>query len=285
MEPLSSPGEISAYYRQRKVAEKYIARRFTDPLNKVEHARQVVILNGILSKVYRERAGQERGPEEKVRQEKKLLSIVELACGPARVTAALETEKLEADNGIRIHGISIDNSREMLKLARKRMKEAGKTWVFLQGDVFKDDLNKKILKGKMKPADLIFTFRFLLHFKMMEREKVYRAVHKALAPGGLFVFEAMNKKVVRPLRKVLGRKRYFVYDQLYERRELAEELQRNGFVLLRLCPVLSHFWLQALLSRPFKAAGTSRNAEKIVAWLENFPSREPYQWVVLCRKQ
>ncbi len=274
MEPLSSPGEISAYYRQQEVAERYITRRFTDPLNKVEHARQVAILNKVLSKLQREKSYRE-----KAYGEKGALSIAELACGPARVTAALDVE-----DGKNVHGVSIDSSEEMLNLARKRMGERGTKWAFLRGDIFNEDLDK-ILKGKMKSADILFTFRFLLHFKSPERKTIYRAAHKVLASGGLFVFEAMNKSVVYPLRAILSRKRYFVYDKLYLRNELAEELRQNGFLIIRFYPVLRHFWLQALLSRPFKFFRMDGSAEKIVAWLEKFPSREPYQWVVLCRKQ
>jgi SAM-dependent methyltransferase len=129
-----------------------------------------------------------------------------------------------------------------------------------------------------KKVDLIFTFRFLLHFHREKREEIYQQALRLLKPDGYLVFEAMNARVVKPLRRLLGNKRYHVYDKLYLRHELIAELDQNGFEVVKLYPVLSHFWIQTLCSRPFKN-------EKVVRFFERFPSSQPYEWIVLCRKK
>ncbi len=242
MATINTRDEVRSYYQQQTVAEGYIQKRFTEPLNVVEHGRQVAFLN-------------------KVIREKQLQKIMEFAPGPARLTADLHLEG----------GTSIDASENMLTLARQRKKN----WNFVQGDI----LNMK-LKAKQ---DLVFCVRFLLHFQKEERKKIYGQAWKALDQGYL-VFEAMNSRVVGPLRGILGKERYLVYDQLYTLEELQRELEENGFQLEHLEPILSHFWLQALCSRPLKWLGMRRAAAGLIRFLEQFPSSQPYEWMVLAQK-
>ncbi len=95
----------------------------------------------------------------------------------------------------------------------------------------------------------------------------------------------MNKKVVFPLRKILGQKRYLVYDKLYLKKEFIQEMEENGFKVVKMFPVLNHFWMQTLLSRPFKLLGMKYTAIKIIKLLEELESAQPYQWVALCQKK
>ncbi len=245
---IESPDQIKEYYQQHQVASKYIHKRFTEPLNVIEHQRQVAILNHIIKK-------------------RKCQNILEFAPGPARLTAQLDAE----------NGTSIDSSESMLTIARARMQQANKKWNFVQGD---------ILHMKLKPThDLVFCIRFLLHFKEPERKKIYSQARSALSNQGYFAFEAMNKKVVLPLRKLLGMKKYIVYDKLYTKKELIEEVEKNGFRVVKLYPILNHFWLQTLLSRPFKLMKLQRIAVKMIKRMEKYPSNNPYEWMVLCQKK
>lgn len=245
---ISNPKKILEYYQRGDVAEDYITKRFVDPLNSVEHEKQVIIMN-------------------KLMRELNCPKILEFAPGPARVTADLEVEK----------GTSIDSSSEMLKRAAQRMKQKGKKWTFIKGD---------ILNGRLKSKyDVIFCFRFLLHFKEKERIKIYQQALSVLKPKGYFAFEALNQEVVLPLRWILGKERYFVYDKLYTKKDLIKELKTQGFRVIKLYPVLSHFWLQAVCSRPFTLLKMDQTAKKVIWYLEAFISSQPYEWVVLCQKK
>ena len=89
--------EVEKYYQNADVAEQYITKRFTDPLNVIEHRRQVELLNKII-------------------QDKKCTAVLEFAPGPARVTAELKIEG----------GTSVESSPSMITIAQQRMKEKGK---------------------------------------------------------------------------------------------------------------------------------------------------------------
>ncbi len=244
------PDQVKEYYREKNTVDEYIRNRFNEPLNKVEHLRQVTILNDIIEK-------------------NDCKFVVEFAPGPARVTTEIKTGE----------GVSIDSSENMLELAKERMKKKGKKWKFIHADILNSQLKLS------KKADLLFCFRFLLHFQKGDRAKIYRQAANILKKEGLLVFEAMNGKIVHPVRKILGKKRYFIYDHLYDKPELFLELEQNGFKIIRLYPVLKHFKTQAILSRPLKFMNLNLEAERVIREIEKIPTSDPYQWVVLCQKK
>lgn len=245
---INSPSQVKEYYQQQHVATRYIRKRFTEVLNVIEHQRQVTLLNTII-------------------RTKHCTKVLEFAPGPARVTTEIIAKK----------GTSIDSSASMISIAKTRMKAKNKLWNFVHAD---------ILTMKLKPKhDLVFCLRFLLHFKEKERQAIYAQAGSALQPGGYLAFEAMNTKVVLPLRKLLGMKRYIVYDKLYTKGKLIQELEHNGFSVIALYPILNHFWLQALLTRPLTLLGWRKMALKVAYVLEQFPTHNPYEWLVLCQKK
>ena len=244
---LSQTQDVAKYYQSTLVADEYIQKRFSDPLNQVEHQRQVEILNKIILQY-------------------KVKDVLEFAPGPARVTAELEVEE----------GISIDSSSQMLALARARMQQRGKRWNFQEGDVFNLRVNRTF--------DLVFCFRFLLHFQAKDRKRIYEQSKKVLRPGGLLVCEVMNTRIIHPLRMLLGKKRYLLHDQLYTQREFQKEMEEQGFRVLRMYPVLNHFWLQAALSRPLLFLGLKGAARSLVFEGEQWISSQPYEWVAVCQK-
>ncbi len=250
--PVSTSQQVQEYYQRKEVAEAYIQKRFTEPLNIVEHQRQVALLNRIIGQI---------------RSSGKSCKVLEFAPGPARLTAELSIDG----------GTSVDASAEMLALARQRMEDRSKAWDFVRGN---------ILTMKFKPEhDLVFCFRFLLHFQPTERATLYAQAARALRPDGYLVFEAMNRKVVQPLRKILGERRYPIYDQLYTQEELIQEVEKNGFKIVKLYPILGRFWWQALLTRPSTALGWPQRAVSLIHFLEKRPSSQPYEWVVWCQKK
>jgi SAM-dependent methyltransferase len=256
--------EVRDYYKQQDVAEEYISKRFTEPINVVEHSRQVNIINGLISKIIGETGS---------------CKVLEFAPGPARLTSELSFENIKSIED----GTSIDSSASMLQIARKRMTQKRKKWNFIEGDI----LNWKFTKGipQFKEIDLVFCIRFILHFKNKERQKIYQRAAKVLKKDGLLVFEVMNKDVVLPFRRLMGLKRYFVYDKLYTRTEFVKEMEDNGFKVVKLYPVLKHFWLQTIFSRPFKLLGMRKTSQNIISHLEHSKSHQPYEWIALCQKE
>ncbi|GEM_PF-4458223 len=248
--PIRESEQLKKYYQEKKIVDQYIRKRFSEPLNVIEHRQQVHFLNKII-------------------KERNCKTIVEFAPGPGRVTTEVIAE----------NGLSIDSSKNMLILARERMAKKGKKWTFRQGDILNDSFRLS------SPADIVFCFRFLLHFQAPERSKIYAQASKILKKDGYLAFEAMNKKIVQPVRNLLGNKRYFIYDKLYTKKELWQELEQNGFKLIKLYPVLTHFKTQSLLSRPFKILGMQKSSEAIISLLERITTSQPYQWIVLCQKK
>ncbi len=250
---ITNPQDVKKYYQEQKTAQDYINRRFTEPLNVIEHEKQILFLNYIIKKTNSK-------------------NIVEFAPGPARVTVDLDTTNINS-------GLSLDSSESMLTIAKERMQQANKKWQFKQADLLNSKLN---LKTK---ADLIFCFRFLLHFHPKERNIIYQQAEYNLKENGFLVFEAMNRAVVKPLRLFLGKEKYFVYDKLYTKKELIRELDQNGFRVIKLYPILKRFYLQSLLSRPFKILKKNKTAEKIIRLIEKTSSTQPYEWLVVTQKK
>lgn len=246
-------GEVKKYYQCKSIASDYIYRRFREPLNQLEHQRQVEIISALI-------------------KEFRCRSVVEFAPGPARITASLGL------NGWKGNGVSIDASKEMLAHARKRMPNP--SWKFIHGDLLKDDLH-----SITRNVDLVFAIRFMLHFQDEERKRLYAQASSLLKPQGYFVFEVMNQKVVLPLRKMMGEEKYIVYDKLYAREEFRQEVERNGFRLVRLYPILNHFWLQAIASRPLKVLKAHHLATRTIGAMEQFLSQQPYEWIAVCQKK
>ena len=88
--PISSKKGIEEYYKQQKIAKKYIKERFSTPLGKFHHYHQINLVNKFV----------------------KGKKILDLACGPGRLSKD-------------IHGFeeafAADSSEEMLEIAKIRL--------------------------------------------------------------------------------------------------------------------------------------------------------------------
>lgn len=243
------PDEITGYYKDKTVAAEYTQKRFSEPIFRVEHKRQVEILNSIIKRYHCKK-------------------ILEIAPGPARLTRDIDA----AD------GTAMDSSEEMLKLAKKAMGKRLKNWNFVKGDAFN-------LKFKEHSFDMVFTFRFLFHFKAPKRKEFYGQVRRVLLDKGIFAFEALNLKKVKPVRKFVGEKKYNIFSEMFDRDKLCAELRENGFQVIKMFPHISHFWTEMLVSRVFSMIKLGRLAEMLITLMEKINSRNPYEWVVLCQKR
>src|SRR5262249_23685533 len=131
MTPLDQPHELQRYYQDQSVADDYMRRRTTQPLNGVLHHRQVAFLNRVLA------ASAPR-------------TVLEIACGPGRLTASVQRVPC---------GVAIDSSAAMLQTAQQRMNGSAGRWSFLRSDAF-------VLPFRSACFDAVFTLRFVRHFQL-----------------------------------------------------------------------------------------------------------------------
>jgi SAM-dependent methyltransferase len=238
-----SPTDIQAYYRDPAVVRAYIERRTAQPLNGLLHRRQVGFLNDIL-------------------RERRPARVLEVAPGPARLTAELDLAG---------HGVAIDGSAEMLEIARERL--AGRDWLVVRGDAFS-------LPVADQSIDLAFAIRFVRRFPEATRWKLYAEIRRTLRKGGGLVIDAQNRAVSQPHRARKGMERYPVYDALYSLDELVDEVEAAGFRVRQIEGMIGHFGLQSKLNR-LRRYGLAPVARWLIAGLEHVPSREPSTWMLV----
>jgi ubiquinone/menaquinone biosynthesis C-methylase UbiE len=249
VKPLDQPSDLQTYYKDRAVVDAYMARRTAQPLNGVLHERQIAFLNRVLA---------ERAPR----------AVLEIACGPGRLTAAMR--------GVAF-GVAVDFSPAMLETARRRTNGAAARWSFLRTDAF-------ALPFRSEAFDVAYSLRFVRHFQLDDRRRLYGEIRRVLRPGGTFVVDALNRLVSYPHRVKRGLDRYPIYDVLYLREELEAELRAAGFRVAVIEGVLKHFGIQQPLNR-LRRIGWAGMAHALIASLEHVPGGKPSTWMLRCEKE
>jgi SAM-dependent methyltransferase len=244
---------VGALYEDLAVAETYIRQRFGHAWGQVLHQKQAAEINQVI---------EETRPE----------NILEIAPGPARLATELK--------GVR-RGLMIDNSAPMIALAKHRLQEAGRAhlWEVKHGNAFE-------LEKLRRRFDFLFTFRFIRHFRQEDRERLYAAIGACLNPGGLLMFDVVNKTVRDRLDQRQPRKdpgELDVYDATYSADSFRREMGEYGFKVIRLAPVIHHFFLQSRVSYRL-GYRLPKLSSALVRWLEMIPSQQPLEWIALCQK-
>ena len=245
MNPLQHPSELKDYYQDTRVVGDYMRKRTTQPLGSVMHREQVRFLNHVIA---------ERKPH----------FVLEVAPGPARLTAEVMQVPF---------GVAAEFSPAMISAARVRLESAGRRWQIVRADAF----SLPLPGGHF---DLVYTLRFLRHFSLAERARLYAEIRRVLRPGGLLVMDAQNR-AVRDSGHV---ERHAVYDELYSAESLRLEVESHGFRLAQLYGVIQHHRLQRRVNR-LRAFGLDRLARSVIAALERLPSDNPSTWMVACERQ
>jgi ubiquinone/menaquinone biosynthesis C-methylase UbiE len=248
MKPLDQAEELRGYYKNKGVADAYMRKRTAQPLNGFFHARQVRFLN--------EAVGARR-----------LGRVLEIACGPGRLTAEV--------NGV-AQGVAVDFSPSMLQVARGRM-NGQRDWSFLRTDAF-------VLPFRSESFDAAYTLRFIRHFRLEDRRRLYAEIRRVLRPGGTFMLDALNREVSLPHRHKRGVESYEIYDVLYDRDELVAELQEAGFRVIKVEGILKRFEWQQPLNR-LRHLRLGALARLLIAAIEKLPGDNPETWMLLCEKQ
>lgn len=246
---------VASIYEQGSIARSYLDKRLQFSWQRLLHRKQVAVMNSVLAR---------HRPEK----------VLEVAPGPARLSAELL--------GIK-QGVMVENSAEMVAIARQRLQERSLSalWDVRKGDAF-------ALSQSLPPAsvNLAYTFRFLRHFRDAERTQLYAQLSSCLEPGGLLVFDVVGAAVLQRTQErnpVRADGEIAIYDVAYSKKEFEREMQANGFTVIEMVPVLRHFHLQSLIS--YKGDDVApRLVDAMVRLLEAVPSREPLEWVAVCRK-
>lgn len=247
-QPIDRPEDLKQYYEDHSVVGAYMERRTAQPLNGLLHRRQVMLLHRMLA----QRASQ---------------AVLEIACGPGRLTTAMR--------GIPF-GVAVDASQPMLETAQRRLNGTAGHWSLLRTDAF-------ILPFHDESFDAAYTLRFVRHFQLEDRRRLYREVQRVLRPGGSFIVDALNHEVSYPARLKRGLEHYEIYDVLYRPGEAEAELEAAGFRVLAVEGMLRHFPLQQRLNRlRFRLGGVAR---LLIDSLERVPGNRPSTWMVLCEKR
>ena len=241
--------EVRRYYGDRQISDQYIARRFTEPLGSVLHRAQVDFVNQAVR-----RFGADR--------------VLEVAPGPGRLTAEMTAVT---------NGVAVEFNPNMLELARRRLSDAAllDRWTLCRGDAF----HLPVTPG----FDLAYTFRFIRHFELADRKRLYAQFRRVLKPDGLLIFDAINHKTSHSVGHRQGTLGKGVYDVFYTKSELRAELAEAGFYVVELRSVYAHYllqyWLQIVVAPRW--AGLAR---WMIQWLEDPDARQPLEWIVLCRR-
>lgn len=245
MKPLDRQDELQKYYQDQRVVDEYLRRRTAQPLNNLLHRSQVGFLNSVL-------------------RDHKPARVLEIAPGPARLTA-------ELDFGGSV--VAMDYSPAMLRTARARLRERGRGWSVLRGDAF-------TLPFAPGSFDMVFTLKFVRHFQPEDRQRLYREIRRVLRPGGFFVLDGQNRAISLPHREKKGLERYPIYDVLYDRDEMIREFEAADFRVLRVDGMVNHFALQQQLNR-LRRVGLAAVASALIRAAEYVPTRNPSTWMVL----
>lgn len=245
MKPLDQRDELQAYYKDERVVAEYLRRRTAQPLNGLLHRSQVEFLNAAI---------REREPKR----------VLEIAPGPARLTAELE---------YRGQGVAIDASPAMLTTARSRLRQRGMEWLISRGDAFR-------LPFRDATFDFVYTLKFVRHFQLEDRRRLYAEIRRVMTPSGVFVLDAQNRAISLPHRQRKGVDTYRIYDVLYDRDELLAELGSVGFRVARISGMINHFRVQQTLNR-LRRVGLASVAGALIEAIERLPTKNPSTWMLL----
>jgi hypothetical protein len=244
---------VTALYKDSEVAETYIQKRFSHAWSRLLHQKQVMEINRVLRTIQPKR-------------------VLEVAPGPARIATELQ--------GI-YRGVMLESSEAMLARAKHRLALAGldEVWELQCGNAFE-------LEKFHCQFDLLYTFRFLRHFRCSERVRLYYGIATCLHPQGWFMFDVVNQTIRQKLdskRSVRMKGELDIYDATYTPETLRQEMGAYGFEVVRLVPVVAHFSLQSWVSYRLDHRLASVS-EAVVRGLEKLPSSQPLEWIVICRK-
>lgn len=255
VKPADNENAVAAMYQNQSIADNYLEERLRFSWQRLLHKKQVAAINRIVAS-YR--------PEK----------VLELAPGPARLSISLQ--------GIK-EGIMVENSEEMILIALKRLREFGldSIWKVVHGNAF--ELDKFI---EANSCDFCFTFRFIRHFHLEDRKRLYELIRQQLTSRGFLMLDVVNASTRAKIEAKLEEKanqELCIYDARYSQSDFEREMKHNGFKVISMEPVIRNFGLQSWLS--YKSDDICNELVMTAIFLlEKIPSRHPLEWIAFCQK-
>jgi ubiquinone/menaquinone biosynthesis C-methylase UbiE len=240
---LATETELQGAYEGDALAGRYIRERFASELHRLLHDRQVAAVQRWM----RLRPG----------------ATLEIAPGPGRLT-----------RDVRPTGpfFCLEYNQGMIAQGRAACPSSVQ-WV--RGNAFQ-------LPFKSDVFDLAYTFRFIRHFHLEDRRRLYAEVRRVLKPGGRLVMDAVNERLSRPLRDASPQD-YPIHDELYKAEDLRRELAEASFDDVRLEPVQKRYRWQ-YRSQVLLGPRASWLNRLLIRALEGLPGGEGLEWIVACRR-
>lgn len=237
--------EIKDFFNDKTVVNTYIKNRFREPIGLLKHNIQAEFINHAI-------------------RAHKIKEVLEIACGPARITTDIK--------GIG-SGVASDYNKNMISAAKQRLTD--KRWKITLLDAFNIRLKKQF--------DLVFSLRFIRHFNLKKREQLYKEIKKVLPKGKYLIFDVVNTPIGIKVKN-FKKKKFTMYDELQTKKEIHAELEDNGFTAIIIKPVIKHIYVQYGVSQVAKALGLTRLGYGLVKIIEKVPG-EPWEWIVLAKRK
>jgi len=236
---------IQSAYSGKDLAKSYVAERFVSEIGRLLHERQVAVVNRIMDDI-------------------QPTDCLEIAPGPGRLTRDIRP----------CGGLTCLEYNEGMIAEGKAACSSSVEWV--QGNAFE-------LPFAGEEFDFVYSFRFVRHFKRIDRQRLHAQIHRVLRPGGIFVFDAVNRVVSGPLREA-DPDAYPIYDKLYrDEQELRTELSEAGFQVIEIEPVQR--WYSAQYRAQIWLGPRSRwLARRTIRLLERLRRGPALEWIVTCRR-
>ena len=241
---------IKSAYRDESLVNEYIASRFDNPFFAAVHRRQISRINQAIRRA---------SPS----------SLLEVACGPARLTTELEYVG---------HSVALEQSPAMLAQARRRLQDAGRThWTLIEGDAFD-------LPFPPHSFDVAVTTKFLRHFDTADRVRLLHGLKRVLRPGGHLVFDVVHASAYRWLLAKWGVKGSWVDDHWFEKDDFIKEMRTNGFSVEAMDAVhgvvkAQHYIFSYVSPRMPQLGGALSRS------LTSFAPFDAYEWIAVCRSE
>lgn len=241
----ATPSEIKASYEGKDLASGYVQRRFQSELGLLLHRKQIEAVRTAIEQTQPDR-------------------VLEIAPGPGRLTRDIHAPGehwcLEFNQG-------------MIEVGKA---SCGPHVRWVRGDAFALPF--------AEPFDLVYTFRFIRHFKDADRRRLYEQVRNALRPGGLFLMDAVNAVVSRPMREQ-NPQNFPIYDVLYDSLDdLKRELAKAGLPVRQVVEVQKRYDLQFKVQN--LVGPRSRWLTRAIIHALERTSRGPcLEWIVTCARE